>query len=115
MESESYGREIRTIHQWEDYLDWLDTHVSIQGDNVVCKFRDEYRIPLANCKTPTKVLIEAFTLASWLNESEPSVHGSYLAKKFIELVRKPMKLPHDLTEMYEELYRAFTIIPKSNP
>ena len=110
-----YGHEIRTIHQWEDYLDWLDTHISIQGDSVVCKFSDEYKIPLASCKTPTKVLIEAFTLASWLTENEPSANGSYLAKKFIELIRKPMKLPHDLPEMYEELSKAFAITPKNNP
>lgn len=109
-----YGREIRTIHQWEDYLDWLDNHISIQSDNVVCKFSDEYKIPLANCKTPTKVLIEAFTFASWLAENEPSAHGSYLAKKFIELIRKPMKLPYGLSEMYEELSKAFTITTKNN-
>ena len=114
MATEKYGHEIRTVHDWEDYLDWLDTHISIQGDSVVCKFREEYRIPLANSKTPARVLVEAFTLASWLNANEPSVHGSYLAKRYIQLVSKPMKLPHDLSETFDELYKAFTITPKSS-
>lgn len=115
MEKVEYDREIRTIHQWEEYLDWLNNHISIQGDRVVCKFSAEYYIPLANCKTPTKALIEAFTLASWLAKNEPSAHASYVAKRFIELIRKPMKLPHDLPEIYEELSKEFTITPKSDP
>lgn len=112
MQRYSYPHEIRTIQDWECYLDWQDEHISIQGNSVLCKFENEYSITFANCSSPTKVLIEAFILLTHLKNCEPAAHADYIAKRFIELVRKPLKLPHDLPEMFEELSQALNVSPK---
>lgn len=111
MHMRGYG-EVRTIQGWECYLEWQENHVSIKGDSVVCKFGSEYTIPLSRCKTPTTVLIEAFTLAAYLTENEPDAYAQHVAKHFIDLVRKPLKLPHNLSQMFEDLSQVFVVTPK---
>lgn len=115
MKMNGYPYEIRRPDDWCDYLEWQENHISIQGSSVVCKFDSEYTIPLSKCKTPTRALIEAFTLASHLAENEPVAYPSVVAKHFLDLIRKPQKLPHDLSQMFEDLSQAFDVRPKAKP
>ena len=108
MNMSGYG-EIRTVHDWESFLQWQEEHILIKGSAVVCKFSSEYIIALSNCKTPTTALIEAFNLARYLRDNEPDAHAQYVARHFIDLIRRPLKLPHDLSQMFEELYQALFV------
>ena len=115
MRMNGYPHEIRRPDDWCDYLEWQEHHLSLQGSSVVCKFNREYIIPLSKCKTPTSALVEAFTLAAHLAENEPDAYPSFVAKRFLDLIRKPQKLPHDLSQMFEDLSQAFDIRPKTRP
>ena len=107
--------DIRTVHGWEAYLAWLDERVFIEGERVVCRFASEHTVPLARCTTPAQVLIEAFRLAYHLESHEPQVHAQHVARRFIALVRKPMKLPHDLPEVFTALAQALVVTPRDGP
>lgn len=112
MKIDGYNDEIRSINDWECYLDWLDNHLSIQGNDFVCQFKSKYSIPLSACKTPTQALIEAFKLSAHLSENEPGANGPYVAERFIQTIRPLNKLPHDLSEMFKEITSAFNITPR---
>ena len=114
MKPPGYDHEIRTIHGWEDYLSWQEEHITLQGEQVICKFTTEYSIPLARCKTPTEVLIEAFKLTSYLKVNEPAARPEVIAERFIQLVRKPMRLPHNLADMFKELSESLVIEPRKD-
>lgn len=110
-----YPGEIRRPDDWCDYLRWQRDQVFIQDKNAVCKFKNEYVIPLSKCKSPTSALIEAFTLAAHLAENEPTAYPSVVTKQFLDLVRAPNKLPHDLSRMFEELWQVFDIRLRTTP
>lgn len=110
-----YPYEIRRPDDWCEYLQWQEDHLSLQGGEVICKFSGEYRIPLSKCTTPTCALSEAFTLASHLADHEKDAYPSIVAKHFLELIRKPHGLPHDLAQMFGELWKAFEIRPRTTP
>lgn len=110
-----YLGEIRRPDDWCDYLQWQRDHVFIQGPSAICQFSNEYVIPLAKCKSPTGALVEAFTLAAHLVESEPNAYPSVVVKQFLDLIRAPNKLPHDLSRMFEELWQTFEIRLRATP
>ena len=112
MEINGYNEEIRSVNDWECYLDWLDKHLSIQGKEFVCQFNEKYSIPLSACKTPTQALIEAFKLSAHLSANEPGANGPYVAEKFLREIRPLNKLPHDLPEMFKEITSAFNVTPR---
>lgn len=110
-----YPHEISRPDDWCDYLQWQEDHLSLHRDEVICKFSQEYRIPLSKCRTLTGALFEAFALASHLAEHEKDAYPSVVAKHFLALIRKPQKLPHDVIQMFEDLWTAFDIRRRTEP
>lgn len=78
-------------------------------------FRSEYRIPFHKCSSPTDALKEAFKLGAYLTENEPAAYPSVVVRHFLALIQKPVGLPRDLPQMFDELWKAFEIRQGSFP
>jgi hypothetical protein len=112
MNPNGYDREITSRGEYESWLDWQDSHISVEPGRVVVRFEHEYSIELQKIGTQTRILIEAFNLLSHLELNEPSSNPRYIAKSFINLVRKRLKLPYNTAEMFEELASALIVRPR---
>lgn len=113
MQLPGYDQDIRSIHDWEDYLDWQDTHLGVKGDRVICRFNSQYEILLSDCDTPGKTLVQAIQLATTLELKEPNANARYIGQKFIGLVNSHLNLQQDLSQIYDELWSAFVFAPKT--
>ncbi len=113
MKVPGYDQDIRSIHDWEDYLDWQDTHISVKSDRVICKFNSQYEIPLSDCDTPGKALVQAISLANTLEMNEPNANARYIGQKLIRLVNDALNLQQDLPKTYDELWGAFAFSPRA--
>ena len=110
-----YPYEIKRPDDWCDYLRWQKDHVFIEEKSAICEFNNTYTIPLSKCRSLTGALTEAFNLAANLVENEPDAYPSVVAKHFLDLIRKQQKLPYFTSSMFEELWKAFDIKPRTEP
>ncbi len=108
-----YPYEINRPDDWCDYLRWQRDHVFIEGKTVICQFQKSYVIQFAHCNTLTGAMTEAFKLAAYLAAEEPEAYPSVVTTHFLDLIRKQQKLPYFTAPMFEALWEAFDIKPRT--
>jgi hypothetical protein len=90
-----------SLSDYEAWLDKLDKHMFIKGDEIFIDFGRPYSVPLTTC-TSTEDLIDRACHVSIMLLEDKDVHISYLAKRFIRLASSALGLIIDADKLYKE-------------
>lgn len=88
------------LHKYEEWLDLIQSKMSILNGTVTANFKNEYSIPLVNCDTPKKALNQALAFSAKILSNEQGLPWDTLGTHLLRLASKKNNLSIDAESLY---------------
>lgn len=93
---------MRSLHEYEDWLDKIDKLVSVKGAEIVCELGSGLSVPVVALIDVNAVAPWVGKLAECLDRDKVNVPEEYVLKRFARLAQEQTKLSFDVDEVVWE-------------
>ena len=93
---------MRSLHEYEDWLDKIDRLVSVKGAEIVCELGSGLSVPVVALTDANEVALWVGKLAECLERDKVNVPKEYVLKRFARLAQEQAKLSFDVNEVVWE-------------
>ena len=94
------------LHQYEAWLDQLDTQLTIRRNAIVLEMGDGLRMPLAECRSAEGIFLQGRQLLAKLVRELPSLPEKYLVGRYVRLACRANRLDLDQEVLVSAIVRS---------